>query len=61
MRAILFPQRNSVSLTSLADPEPGPDEVLVEIHACGIAQGDFDRLSERRLRCGGNPRISIYP
>lgn len=27
---------------ALPDPEPGPDEVLVEVHACGLNHSDLD-------------------
>src|SRR4051812_2565591 len=51
MRAmVLHEQRTRLCAANLPDPEPGPGEVLIDVHACGICRtdlhvvdGDLDR------------------
>jgi propanol-preferring alcohol dehydrogenase len=51
MRAmVLHEQRTRLRAANLPDPEPGPGEVLIDVHACGICRtdlhvvdGDLDR------------------
>ena len=32
---------NPLELSELPDPEPGPDEILIRVHACGICHTDL--------------------
>lgn len=54
MQAIVFSGKNQVSFTNLPDPEPGPDEVVVEVHASGICHTDIEVLR-------GNYGTSAFP
>jgi len=44
MRAALIEQPGSVSVTTVADPSPGPRDVVVEVSACGICGTDIHIL-----------------
>ena len=44
MRAIVFNQRNNVTLQERPDPKPGAGEVLVEVQASGICGTDVEIL-----------------
>ena len=54
MRAIVFNQRNNVTLQERPDPKPGAGEVLVEVQASGICGTDVEILH-------GNYGTSAYP
>jgi 2-desacetyl-2-hydroxyethyl bacteriochlorophyllide A dehydrogenase len=54
MRAIVFENRNVVSVQERPDPEPGAGEVLIEVHASGICGTDLEVLH-------GNYGTSAYP
>jgi propanol-preferring alcohol dehydrogenase len=42
MRAmILESQRQQLALATLPDPEPGPGQLLLDIHACGVCRTDL--------------------
>jgi alcohol dehydrogenase, propanol-preferring len=42
MRAMVLEQRREpLQLVELPDPEPGPGEVLLEVHACGVCRTDL--------------------
>jgi L-iditol 2-dehydrogenase len=52
MKALLLSQYRHLELTDLAVPEPGPDEVLIRVAACGICGSDvhgYDGSSGRRI------------
>jgi propanol-preferring alcohol dehydrogenase len=38
---VLMARRTSLALTDLAVPEPGADEVLIRVHACGVCRTDL--------------------
>jgi propanol-preferring alcohol dehydrogenase len=40
MRAVVF-DGNSLELTEVPDPQPGPGEVLIEVAACGVCRTDL--------------------
>ncbi|MEO6703718.1 MAG: alcohol dehydrogenase, partial [Jatrophihabitantaceae bacterium] len=41
MKAVVIPEVNgSWELRDVPDPQPGPGEVLIRIHACGICYND---------------------
>ena len=40
MRAVVF-DGSSLALAEVADPEPGPGEVLIEVAACGVCRTDL--------------------
>lgn len=44
MLAIRFTEKNSVSYTTQAEPEPSPDEIVVTVKASGICHTDFEVL-----------------
>lgn len=44
MRAIVFTEKNVVSIKNLPNPHPADDEVVVEVHASGICGTDFEVL-----------------
>ena len=46
MRAIRFETGGSVKLVQLANPKPGPDEVLVQVLAAGVCHTDLHLLDE---------------
>lgn len=54
MRAIVFEDRNIVSVQDRPDPKPGVGEVLIEVHASGICGTDLEVLH-------GNYGTSAYP
>ncbi|WP_166418882.1 zinc-dependent alcohol dehydrogenase family protein [Cochlodiniinecator piscidefendens] len=45
MKAILYPARGEVSVTTLPDPTAGNDEVIVKVAASGICHTDFEVLN----------------
>ena len=52
MKALLLSQYRHLELTDLAVPEPGHDEVLIRVAACGICGSDvhgYDGSSGRRI------------
>jgi L-iditol 2-dehydrogenase len=52
MKALLLSQYNQLDLADLPAPEPGPDEILVRVAACGICGSDvhgYDGTSGRRI------------
>ncbi len=52
MRALLLSEYKHLAVTDLPAPQPGPDEVLIEVAACGICGSDvhgFDGASGRRI------------
>jgi len=52
MKALLLSQYRHLELADLAVPEPGPDEVLIRVAACGICGSDvhgYDGSSGRRI------------
>lgn len=51
MKALLLTEYESMQVTEVEDPEVGPHDVLVEVHACGICGSDihgFDGSTGRR-------------
>lgn len=54
MRAIVFTNRDEVSLSDLPDPRPGSGEVVVDVRASGICHTDFEVLH-------GNYGTSSFP
>jgi L-iditol 2-dehydrogenase len=52
MKALLLSQYRHLEVADLPTPEPGPDEVLVRVAACGICGSDvhgYDGSSGRRI------------
>jgi L-iditol 2-dehydrogenase len=52
MKALLLSKYRYLELTDLPIPEPGPDEVLIRVAACGICGSDvhgYDGSSGRRM------------
>ena len=52
MKALLLSQYRHLELAELAVPEPGADEVLIRVAACGICGSDvhgYDGSSGRRI------------
>src|SRR5437773_4013045 len=52
MKALLLSQYRQLEITDLPRPEPGPDDVLVRVAACGICGSDvhgYDGSSGRRI------------
>jgi L-iditol 2-dehydrogenase len=52
MKALLLSEYNKLDLADLPRPVPGPDEVLVQVAACGICGSDvhgYDGTSGRRI------------
>jgi propanol-preferring alcohol dehydrogenase len=54
MRAMLFEHaRQPLRMVDLSDPEPGPGQVLIAVHACGVCRTDLHivdgELSEPKL------------
>lgn len=46
MQSIVFTGKNEVCLTTLADPTPGPGEVVIEVRASGICHTDYEVLKD---------------
>jgi alcohol dehydrogenase, propanol-preferring len=44
MRAIQIQRPGVVCAVELPDPEPGPGEILVQVHACGVCRTDLHLL-----------------
>jgi L-iditol 2-dehydrogenase len=44
MRALMLQQYNDLRLVDMPEPEPGPDEVLIRVRACGICGSDVHGL-----------------
>ena len=42
MKAIIFPSKDNVEVATLADPKPGPGEVVVRVRASGLCHTDLD-------------------
>src|SRR5271156_7025170 len=52
MKALLLSKYRQLEITDLPVPEPGPDEVLIRVAACGICGSDvhgYDGSSGRRI------------
>jgi L-iditol 2-dehydrogenase len=52
MRALLLSEYGRLEITDIPTPQPGPDDVLVKVEACGICGSDvhgYDGGSGRRL------------
>jgi len=52
MKSLLLSQYNHLEITDLPKPTPSPDEVLIEVAACGICGSDvhgYDGSSGRRI------------
>src|SRR5436853_7112307 len=52
MKALLLSNYRQLEITEVPTPSPGPDEVLVQIAACGICGSDvhgYDGSSGRRI------------
>ena len=52
MKALLLSQYNQLDIADLPAPEPGADEILVRVAACGICGSDvhgYDGTSGRRI------------
>lgn len=54
MQAIVFEDRDVVTLKGLPDPKPAPGQVLIEVHASGICHTDIEVLR-------GNYGSSAFP
>jgi 2-desacetyl-2-hydroxyethyl bacteriochlorophyllide A dehydrogenase len=44
MKAVVIPEVGKIEVTSVADPAPGPREVVVDVAACGICGTDLHIL-----------------
>jgi 2-desacetyl-2-hydroxyethyl bacteriochlorophyllide A dehydrogenase len=44
MKAVVFPEVGAIEVTSVADPAPGPRDVVVDVAACGICGTDLHIL-----------------
>ncbi len=49
MKALVFQSPREAVVTDVADPEIGPDEVLVRSHAVGICHSDFELYEGRYI------------
>jgi 2-desacetyl-2-hydroxyethyl bacteriochlorophyllide A dehydrogenase len=49
MKALIFEAPHRAVVTDIADPEIGPDEVLVKSHAVGICHSDFELYEGRYI------------
>lgn len=52
MKALLLKEYKQIELTDVPEPEVGPEDVLVRVHACGICGSDihgYDGSSGRRI------------
>jgi len=52
MKSLLLTQYNHLEITDTPQPQPSPDEVLIEVAACGICGSDvhgFDGSTGRRI------------
>src|SRR5882757_6905065 len=52
MKALLLSEYNNLELTDLPNPVPGPDELLIQVAACGICGSDvhgYDGSTGRRI------------
>ncbi len=52
VRAVRFEAGGAVRLVHLASPEPGPEEVLVQVLAAGVCRTDLHLLDERKAGNG---------
>ena len=46
MRAVRFETGGVVKIVQIPDPRPGPEEVLVQVHAAGVCRTDLHLLDE---------------
>jgi L-iditol 2-dehydrogenase len=49
MKALIFEAPHQAAVTDVADPQIGPDEVLVRSHAVGICHSDFELYEGRYI------------
>jgi L-iditol 2-dehydrogenase len=52
MKALVLSQYNKLDLVDMAKPQPGGDDLLIRVHACGICGSDvhgYDGSTGRRL------------
>jgi 2-desacetyl-2-hydroxyethyl bacteriochlorophyllide A dehydrogenase len=49
MKALIFEAPHKATVSDIADPEIGPDEVLVKSHAVGICHSDFELYEGRYI------------
>ena len=52
MKALLLSEYNHLAIQDLPDPTPGPDELLIQVAACGICGSDvhgYDGSTGRRI------------
>ena len=44
MKAVVIPEKDTIEVTSVPDPAPGPREVVVQVAGCGICGTDLHIL-----------------
>jgi propanol-preferring alcohol dehydrogenase len=58
MRAMLFRRPGTgLDLAEIADPQPGPGQVLIRIHTCGVCRTDLNIVDGELPR----PKHSLVP
>jgi alcohol dehydrogenase, propanol-preferring len=57
MRAILMERPGSLRLAELPVPEPGPDQLLLRVRACGVCRTDL-HIVDGELR---DPTLPLVP
>ena len=59
MKALVLEEHNRLAYRDFPDPTPGPDEVLVQVEACGICGSDVHGMDVADL-CTTNSEVSNH-
>ncbi len=60
MKALLLTQYKQLEYVDFPDPEYGPDDLLVKVHACGICGSDIHGFDGSSFPAQWDPKLGIH-